>query len=206
MDVSAESKLDSPPQTVKREIVHAALRLAHEAGSWDGVHVHAVAREAGLSLQELRRHFGDKDAIAEGCFDLADEALLAAGMAPGWNALTVRERLFSAITSWLDALEPHRQIAGEMLRYKLHPEHLHLQARGIARISRTVQWIREVALLPSVGWRREVEEAVLTTTYLATFSYWLLDRSPGAENTRALLRRLLTAAERGALWFRWERT
>jgi ubiquinone biosynthesis protein COQ9 len=87
-----------------------------------------------------------------------------------------------------------------MLGYKLHPEHLHLQARGIARISRTVQWIREVAMLPSVGWRRELEEAVLTTIYLTTFSRWLTDKSAASERTRRLLQRLLASAERGALW------
>jgi ubiquinone biosynthesis protein COQ9 len=203
MDISAEPKLE-PTETVKHHVVRTALRLAHQAGSWDGVHVHAVAREAGISLQELRRHFGDKDAIAEGCFDLADEALLAAGEAPGWRGLPVRDRLYGAIMAWLDALEPHRRIAGEMLRYKLHPEHLHLQARGVARISRTVQWIREVALLRSTGGRRELEEAVLTTTYLATFSFWLLDSSRGAERTRRLLKRLLATAGQGALWLRWD--
>jgi ubiquinone biosynthesis protein COQ9 len=107
---------------------------------------------------------------------------------------------------WLDALAPHRRIVGEMLRYKLHPEHLHLQARGITRISRTVQWIREVALLPSTGWRREAEEAVLTTIYLTTFSSWLLDSSPGGERTRRLLQALLAAAEQGAIWLRWDRS
>jgi ubiquinone biosynthesis protein COQ9 len=198
MYISAEPKLGASPETVKRHIVQTALRLAHEAGSWDAVHVHAVAREAGIGLQELRRHFGDKDAIAEGSFDLADEALLACGNVPGWGELAIRDRLYTAIMAWLDALAPHRQIAGEMLRYKLHPEHLHLQARGVARISRTVQWIREVAMLASTGWRRELEEAVLTTTYLATFSYWLLDSSAGAENTRRLLKRLLATAGQGA--------
>jgi hypothetical protein len=63
-----------------------------------------------------------------------------------------------------------------------------------------VQWIREVARLPSVGLRREVEEAVLTSIYLATFARWLADESAGAERTRAFLDRLLGAAERTARW------
>lgn len=202
MDISAEPRIDDPFDTVKRHIVQAALRLAQAAGSWDAVHVHQVAREAGMSLEELRRYFPDKDAIAEGYFDIADDALLAACKAPGWSALPVRDRVFKAIMAWLDALAPHRRLAREMLGYKLHPEHLHLQARGIARISRTVQWIREVAMLPSVGWRREVEEAALTTMYLTTFASWLADDSPGAERTRRRLRRLAAGAERAALWLR----
>jgi AcrR family transcriptional regulator len=200
MDTSAESTPDALRQTVRRNIVQAALRLGEEAGSWDAVHVHAVAREAAISLEELRRHFPDKDGIAEGYFDIADAALLSVSNDPGWSELEIRERLYRAVMAWLDALAPHRRLAVGMLGYKLQPEHLHLQARGIARISRTVQWIREVAMLPSVGWRRELEEAVLTTIYLTTFSSWLTDKSAGSERTRRLLERLLARAEKGALW------
>jgi ubiquinone biosynthesis protein COQ9 len=198
MDISAEPRTGGAVDAVPRHIVQVALRIAQEKGSWDAVHVHAVARKAGISLEELRQHFGDKDAIAEGLFDLADEALLAMHHVPGWSGLPARERLYTAYMAWFDALAPHRRIAREMLRYKLHPEHIHLQARGIARISRTVQWIRETAQLPSTGWRRELEEAALTTIYLTAFSSWLLDSSPDAGRTKRLLRRLLRAAERGA--------
>jgi ubiquinone biosynthesis protein COQ9 len=199
MDNSAASTADMPVDMLKRSIVQTALKLGEDAGSWDAVHVHAVAREAGVTLEELRRYFGDKDAIAEGYFDIADAALLAVSKELGWSDLHVRERLYRAVMTWLDALAPHRRLVVGMLGYKLHPEHIHLQARGIARISRTVQWIREVAMLPSVGWRREVEEAALTTIYLTTFSCWLADKSVGAERTRRLLRRLLVGAEQGAL-------
>jgi hypothetical protein len=86
-----------------------------------------------------------------------------------------------------------------MLRYKLQPEHLHLQALGITRISRTVQWWREAARLPSTGWRREVEEAALTAIYLSTFAFWLNDDSPSAARTHQLLDGLLSVAEFAAL-------
>jgi ubiquinone biosynthesis protein COQ9 len=188
---------------LRRSIVHTALRLAEQAGSWDAVHVHAVAGELGIGLDEVQRHFGDKDAIANGFFDIADAALLAAGRQPGWASLPIRERLFRAITAWIDALAAHRRLVPGMLGYKLHPEHIHLQVRGVARISRTAQWIRETAMLPSTGWRREVEEAVVTSIYLATFSRWMVDSSRGSESTRRLLRRLLGAAERGALRLGW---
>jgi AcrR family transcriptional regulator len=201
MDISADPKVHTAADAVKRHIVHTALRVAEEAGGWDAVHVHIVAREAQLPLEEVRRHFGDKDAIAEGFFDFADAAMLALAAEPGWGGITPRERLLRAIMAWLDTLAPHRRLVGPMLGYKLKPEHVHLQARGIARISRTVQWIRETAQLPSTGWRREAEEAALTAIYLTTFSFWLLDRSPGAGRTRRLLARLLGVAAQGALWF-----
>lgn len=185
-------------EATRRRIVLAALRLAHAAGGWDAVHVHAVAREAGVTMQELRRQFGDKDAIAEGLFDLADAAMTAAGREEAWPRLPLRDRLFAALMAWLDALAPHRRLVLAMLGYKLHPEHIHLQVRGVARISRTVQWWREVALSPATGWRRELEEAALTTIYLTTFARWLRDGTPGSESTRRQLRRALALAGRGA--------
>ena len=154
-----------------------------------------------MDLDELRRHFDDKDAIADGFFDIADAALLDVSKQPGWDALPIRERLFRAIMAWIEALAAHRRLVPGMLGYKMHPEHIHLQVRGVARISRTAQWIRETAMLPSTGWRREVEEAVITTIYLTTFSRWMVDSSRDAESTRRLLKRLLAAAERGALGF-----
>jgi AcrR family transcriptional regulator len=199
MDISVAMAPDTLEEPVRRRIVHTALVLAERARSWDAVHVHAVAREAGITLDELRRHFGDKDQIAEGFFDWADDALLASAQQVGWTELPVRERLFRAIMAWLDALSPHRRLVAGMLGYKLHPEHIHLQVRGIMRISRTVQWIREAALPSSAGWRRELEEAALTSIYLATFARWLTDRSPGAQATRRLLKGLLDTASRGVL-------
>lgn len=96
--------------------------------------------------------------------------------------------------AWLSALAPHRRLTAAMLRYKLQPEHLHLQALGLMRVSRTVQWWREVALLASTGWRRELEEAALTATYLGGFAIWLHDDSAaGTRGQDWLARRLATA-------------
>jgi ubiquinone biosynthesis protein COQ9 len=183
----------SPPPA----ILDAALALGEQRG-WDAVHVYDVAQAMGVPLADIARHYGDKDALAEAWFDRADAALLAMAESPGWMDLTPRQRLHQAICAWLDALAPHRRISGEMLLYKFQPEHLHLQAQGVMRISRTAQWIREVARIPSVGWRREFEEAALTSIYLATFARWLGDGSAGAERTRAFLDGLLSVAERAA--------
>ncbi|MBI5276694.1 MAG: TetR/AcrR family transcriptional regulator [Burkholderiales bacterium] len=200
MDISADPSVHTDNDAVKRHVLQAALRIAEAAGSWGAVHLHDVAREAQVSLEEVQRWFADKDAIAEGYFDLADAAMLALAREPGWAHTPTRDRLYRVIMSWLDALAPHKKLVGSMLGYKLRPEHLHLQARGVARISRTVQWFRETAMLPSTGWRREAEEAALTSIYLTVFSYWLWDSSPASENTRRFLRTSLAAAERGARW------
>jgi len=187
--------------SVRRAILDTALDMGDRLG-WDGVQLHEVAQALGVPLSQVRAHYQHKDALAEAWFDRADAAMLAAERAPGWMALTPRERLHRALCAWLDELASHRELAVAMLRYKLHPEHVHLQVMGVMRISRTVQWLRDVAHLPEVGWRREMGEAVLTTIYLATFARWLVDDSPQGEGSRTLLDRFLQLAERGALAIR----
>ncbi|MCX7961813.1 MAG: TetR/AcrR family transcriptional regulator [Burkholderiales bacterium] len=191
------SREPDPDGRLARRILETALELG-EARGWDAVHLYDIAQALGIGLADIRRHYPDKDAIAEAWFDRADTALLAVPETPGWSALSPRERIAHAIFAWLEALAPHRRLTAQMLRYKLQPEHLHLQAFGLVRISRTVQWIREVAALPAVGWRRELEEVALTSIYLATFVRWLGDESPGSARTRAFLDGLLGLAERAA--------
>lgn len=181
-------------------ILETALLLAEQRG-WDAVHLHDVAQSMGIGLVEIHRHYRQKDDLAEGWFDRADRALISAGDTADWQSLPVRERLSRAILAWLEALAPHRRATAEMLRYKMQPDHLHLQAQGLMRVSRTVQAIRETARLPSVGLRRELEEVVLTGIFLGTVGRWLSDDSPEASRTRAWLDRRLSLAESAALRF-----
>jgi ubiquinone biosynthesis protein COQ9 len=183
---------------LRRRILDRALDLGEQRG-WDAVHLHDIAQAMGITLADIRRHYQDKDAIAEAWFDRADDALLAMHATPGWDDLNETRRLHDSLFAWLNALAPHRRLTAAMLRYKLQPDHFHLQTLGILRVSRTVQWIREAALLRSAGWRREVEEAALTGIYLSTFAYWLNDDSAGFAGTDAFLGRLLAIAERVAL-------
>ena len=82
-----------------------------------------------------------------------------------------------------------------MIVNKLEPGHLHLQVLGIQRISRTVQWFMEAAQLDQRGLRRIATETTLTSTYLATFTRWLMDDSTNSQHTRNLLDGLLEKQE-----------
>lgn len=186
--------MNAAADPVREAIVDTALELGEQVG-WDAVHLHQIAQALGIGLADIAERFAHKDAIAEAWFDRADQALLAAPSAPGWQQLDPPERLHAAVFAWLDALAPHRRLSGQMLRYKLQPEHLHLQALGAVRVSRTVQTLREVAGLQSAGWRREAEEAALTAMYLSTLLSWLRDDSAGAAVSRGRLRRWLQRAD-----------
>ena len=70
--------------STRKSLVQTALRLARERGGWDKVHLHELARESGLGLDAVSRHFRDKDELADGCFDEADCALRNTANEPGW--------------------------------------------------------------------------------------------------------------------------
>jgi len=171
-------------------ILDTALEQA-EAASWERLQLHTVATALHITLDDIRQHFLQKDDLVEAWFDRADRVMLAADRGAGFPDRPLHERLHRVISRWLDALSPHRRLTREMLAYKLEPGHIHLQALGIMRISRTVQWFREAACQDSTGMRRIFDESVLTTIYLATFARWLFDDSENGRRSKVFLDKAL---------------
>ncbi|MCZ6744668.1 MAG: TetR/AcrR family transcriptional regulator, partial [Alphaproteobacteria bacterium] len=114
---------------------------------------------------------------------------------PGFADLSARERLHSVIMRWFDALAPHRRVTGQMIATKLYPSHPHHWVPLIFNLSRTIQWVRDVALLDATGRQRQVEEIGLSALFLATLAVWSRDGSSDQEETREFLRRRLAAAD-----------
>ena len=181
----------------RQSILDTALRLA-EKGHWESLRLHEVAEAAGLSLNQIRRYFREKEDLVDAWFDRADEAMLAETEQPDFLAQRPRERLSRLIMAWLNALGQHRRVTREMIINKLEPGHLHIQIPAVMRISRTVQWMREAAQRKQTFVCRALEETALTGIYLTTFTTWMTDNSRDAVNTRRLLERLLRGAERFA--------
>lgn len=181
------------------KIVNSALELA-ERSSWEAVRLHDIASALGIGLNDIRRHFREKEEIAEAWFDRADHAMLESAKAPDFAALSSRQRLQRLILAWLNALNAHKRVTREMIYNKLEPGHLHVQIPGLLRVSRTVQWLREAAGRDATFVRRALEETGLTSIYLLTFALWLHDDSADAQRSTRFLERRLSDAER--LW-RW---
>jgi len=179
-------------------ILDAAIALA-EQRSWESIRLHEVAAAAGISLDDIRQHFREKDELIDAWFDRADAAMLRLAATEEMAQVSARERLRRLIMGWLDALEPHRRVTRQMVLSKCEPGHIHIQIPAVMRISRTVQWMREGALLQDAYLRRAIGETVTTGIYLATFFCWLNDESTGSQRAARLLDRLLSGAERAAL-------
>lgn len=178
----------------RQQIIALTLTQADEVG-WEAVRLHRVAEALGLSLAEIRAEFRDQDAIAEAWLAQADRAMLAPPE-EGCRALPPPERIERALWRWLEALAPHKRVTGQILLGKLYPGHPHFVAALVFRLSRTVQWLREAALLDGAPPRRQIEEIGLTWLFVATVARWATDTSPGQARTRAFLKARLANADR----------
>lgn len=167
-------------------ILDTALALAGN-GSWEDLQLHDVAATLDIPLDRIREYYAQKDDLAEAWFDRADRVLLCWQPGEEFYGLPEVTRLRQVIMHWFDALQPQRRITREMLCYKLEFGHIHLQALGVMRISRTVQWFREAARLQARSLHRIAEEAAITGIYLAAFGRWLYDASPDSGETRRFL-------------------
>ncbi|HVW63907.1 MAG TPA: TetR/AcrR family transcriptional regulator [Nitrosospira sp.] len=175
-------------------IVDTAVELG-ERKSWEAVRLNDVAVLLGITLDDVRVHFREKEDIVDAWFERADAAMLRAAQDPDFPYLNPRQRLHRLIMTWLGALYPYRKATRQMIYGKLEPGHIHIQIPGLIRISRTVQWMREAAGRNATYIRRALEETALTSIYLATFAYWMNDGSSGSAGTGRFLDRCLAIAE-----------
>ena len=176
------------------QIVDTAVELG-EQNSWEAVRLNDVAMALGITLDDVRAHFREKEDVVDAWFERADSAMLKVAQASDFPYLNPRQRLHRLIMAWLGALYPYRKTTRQMIFGKLEPGHIHIQVPGLIRISRTVQWMREAAGRNATYIRRALEETGLTTIYLAAFMHWMNDSSSGSAKTGRFLDNCLAIAE-----------
>jgi len=176
-----------------QQIVDKAIELAR-LSSWEDFSLRMLAEELDCDLCHIKHHCRSKDDIAEALFNRADDAMLAAGSQV--NVLSTDERLILAIMCWFENLAPNKQLVRQILAYKFEPGHFHLQAHGITRISRTVQWLLHVSGRSHRGINRVIDELAVTQAYLASFTFFLFDNSEKHKATRALVTQLIDKINR----------
>jgi AcrR family transcriptional regulator len=181
-----------PPTDLSQRILLAALDEADRVG-WPALRLSRVAAALDIPLSEIYRHYRDADAMAEAWLAVADRAMLAPTEL-GFARLAPADRVQQAMLRWLDALAPYRRVTGDILLGKLYPGHPHHVAALVFRLSRTVQWLREAALLDAPPPRRQLEEIGLTALFAATVTLWARDESDGQATTRRFLGRCLVEA------------
>jgi len=177
-------------------ILDKAIELAQQS-SWKTYRLSELAVLLGCSLSEIKQFYRSKDDIAEALFSRADDAMLNLTSTKEHQALSSDEKLAECIMVWFDSLSAYKPLVREILAYKLEPGHFHLQAHGITRISRTVQWFMEASDRKNTGLKRITDEVAVTSAYLASFSFFLFDNSKQHACTRSLLKRLIKQISKG---------
>ena len=180
-------------KNIKQQILESALKLAEES-SWEDIRLSEIAADLEISLFEIQQHYSQKDDLVEAWFDLADQAMLQLSI-DELAEMELKDRLHKIMFTWFDALSDHKTITRDMLWYKFEPLHIHLQINGLLRISRTVQWMRELAGLEDRYLQRIISEIGLSSIYLCTFIYWLNDTSKDQTRTHRFLERKLNCIE-----------
>ncbi len=174
---------------VPDRIIEAALALAVSRG-WRRIGLADIAKEARVTMAELRRAFPSKGAILNGFIRRTDEQVLAQGKADGSSA---RDRLFDVLMRRFDVLQPHRGAVSEIVKDSLFdpaaPLCLGPQLMG------SMAWMLEAAGLSSQGPAGLLRTKGLALVYLVTLRAWLMDNSADKARTMAALDRGLRQAE-----------
>jgi ubiquinone biosynthesis protein COQ9 len=181
-------------------VLEKAIVLAQQS-SWESFSLTELASLLGCSLSDIKQFYRSKDDMAEALFNRADDAMLSLASVEAYLNLTSDDKLLECIMVWFESLAPYRPLVREILAYKLELGHFHLQAHGITRISRTVQWFIEASDRKNTGLKRIADEVAVTSSYLASFSFFLFDNSKKHANTRTFLKSLIKKIAQGQQLF-----
>ena len=181
-------------------VLEKAIELAQQS-SWESFSLTELAFLLDCSLSDIKHFYRSKDDMAEALFNHADNAMLSLASDEEYRNLTSDDKLFECIMVWFESLAPYRPLVREILAYKLEPGHFHLQAHGITRVSRTVQWFIEASDRKNTGLKRIADEVAVTSAYLASFSFFLFDNSEQHSCTRALTKSLIKKINQGQKLF-----
>lgn len=156
---------------------------------WSRGAVSAAAKRLGWEEADLDALFpgGPRDAVA-GFSRWADQRMLAALAGQNLEAMTLRERIATALGARLTLLEPHREAVRRALALLAMPQHAPL---GLKLLYETVDAVWRAAGDTATDFSFYTKRALLAGVVAATTLYWLEDRSPGGAGTQAFLDRRL---------------
>jgi ubiquinone biosynthesis protein COQ9 len=183
--------------TPKGRIIEAALKLA-EARSWSDVTLMDIAREAGVTLLDLKAAISTKDDIIAAFGKAVDDEVLRRSQ-PQAGATTdeepARDRVFGVIMSRFDVLQPYRKA----LKAIMKDAGAGTAAMAVSRMLRSQHWMLAAAGVSTDGVGGAMRIAGLAAVYAQAFRTWLDDEDPGMAKTMAVLDQRLRNGER---WLR----
>jgi AcrR family transcriptional regulator len=176
--------------TPKEAIVDALLTLA-ATRDYDKIGLSEIAREAGISLADMRELYESKFAIVTAFSHRIDRGVLGGGPAEGETA---RDRIFEILMRRFDALEPHKAAVKSIARAARRDICLGSALHRNAQHS--IKWLMSAAEVEKSGLLGFVALEGLVLVNADAFRTWLDDDDPGLARTMAALDRGLTRGEK----------
>src|SRR5579862_7425984 len=152
-----------------------------------------IAKEARVSLGQLRGEFASTLAIFAAHIKAIDRAVLAADLSDMAEE-PPRERLFDVLMRRLEVLAPHRQAVRSLMRSARRNPPLALALNGLA--TRSQQWMLAAAGIEASGPRGVLRAQGLTVMFGSVLRTWVHDDDPGLARTMAALDRALARGQR----------
>jgi AcrR family transcriptional regulator len=183
------------PSTDKpeRERIIAAFMALLADKSIEQIGFAEIAKNAGVSLSELRGQFGSTLAILAAQVKETDRAVLA-GVDADMAEEPPRERLFDVLMRRLEVLAPHRAAVRSLTRSAARNPGLAFALNGLA--VRSQQWMLTAADIDAAGPRGMLRAQGLAVLFASVLRTWVDDDDPGLARTMAALDRALARGQR----------
>jgi AcrR family transcriptional regulator len=189
----SSSSVRSAAPTGDREKIIAALMALLAEKSIEQIGLADIAKEAGVSLVQLRGSFSSPLAIVAAHFKDTDRAVLAADLSD-MEEESPRERLFDVLMRRLEALAPHRQAIRSLLRSARRNVPLGLALNALT--ARSQKWMLTAAGIGVSGPRGALRAQGLALLFGSVLRAWVRDDDPGLARTMATLDRALGRGQR----------
>jgi AcrR family transcriptional regulator len=189
------SAAPAPPSSSKparERIIDAFMALLAEK-SIEQIGFAEIAKQAGVSLSELRETFGSTLSILAAQMKETDRAVLA-GADDDMAEEPPRERLFDVLMRRLEVLAPHKAAVRSLTRSATRNPGLALALNGLA--VRSQQWMLTAADISASGPRGMVRAQGLAVLFASVLRTWVDDDDPGLARTMAALDRALARGQR----------
>jgi AcrR family transcriptional regulator len=183
----------TPPSSSSREaVVEATMRLAADR-PWNDIELVDIAREAGVSLAELRDLFPSKGAILGGFTRMIDRKVLD-GASDDLAGEPARERVFDVMMRRLDAMTPYKAALRRIV-WALRFDPLSLAALNQAGLN-SQRYMLAAAGISSEGPLGLLKLQGAVIVLANTMETWFEDNDPVLARTMARLDRELRRGER----------
>jgi AcrR family transcriptional regulator len=189
---SADSPDSGGGKSERERIVDAFMALLAEK-SIEQIGFAEIAKSAGVSLSELRGHFGSTLAILAAHMKETDRAVLA-GIDADMAEEPPRERLFDVLMRRIEMMAPHREAVRSLMKSARCNPALALALNALAVRSQT--WMLTAADIDGAGPRGAIRAQGLAMLFASVLRSWVDDDDEGLARTLAALDRALARGQR----------